>query len=128
MLKYLFQCIYKDNTTYEQTEDDVSITDPTRSSFYDVKMDELALFALHGDGHTFQVNLIDGSFWVDGNKFRMHDETDKLTNEFRLIFFRRHKHEFSPELNELAHKTTYRIGWQCNDIDGKNIQRVMEIL
>lgn len=128
MLKYLFECIYKDGSCYFQNENDVSVSDPTRSSFYDVKMDELKYFTLNGDGHTFGVDLIDGSFWVDGNKFKMHDETDKLTNEFRLIFFRRHKHEFSQELNELAHQTTYRIGWQCLSEDGKNIQRVMEIL
>jgi hypothetical protein len=129
-LKYLFSCEYKDGTTYHQNSEDVSIQDPTRSSFFDVKLDELKIFQLVNqiNNDLITVDLIDGHFQVNDISFKLHDDQDKLTNEFRLIFFRRHKHKFNLDREELSHNITYRIGWQCNDVDGKNIQRVMEII
>jgi len=123
-MKYLFEVEYKDGTFFKQNEEDVSLTDPKRSAFFDIKQEEVKRFTLEGNGNTFCVDLTDGHFEVNGVSFFMHDES--LT-DFRLIYFRRHRHQFNRETREeLSHEVTFRFGWQAT-LDGKNIQRVMEI-
>ena len=91
-LDYLFTVLYKDGNTYQQTPEDVSVSDPLKSCFFDIKQDEVKTFTLKGNGHTYLVSLEDGHFEIDGVSFKNHDEV--LTN-FRLIFFRRHRHNFN---------------------------------
>ena len=126
ILKYLFTAEYKDGTSYLQNKEDISILEPDkRSCFFDVKQSEVKRFWLEGEGHKYLVDLIDGHFEIDGVPFKLHDENLK---DFRLIFFRRHRHQFNRETREeLSHETTYRLGWQTNNEKGENIQRVMEI-
>lgn len=123
-LKYLFIAYYKDGTSYSQTEEDISVSDSTRSCFFDVKQDELIKFELVGNGHTHSVDLIDGHFEIDGVPFFIHEEN--LSN-FRIVFFRRHRHVFNQASGEeMSHIVTYRIGWQCT-VNEKNHQRILEI-
>jgi len=138
MLKYLFKVTYKDGSTYEQNTEDKSVIKGQGSSFSDVKQDEVAVFSLVGE-HTYSVFLDDGHFEVDGVPFFMHEHssTDNEQNkgglrDFRLIFFRRHTHNFNKEnkTGEVVsqdHEIVYRMGWQANDISGKNYQHVMQI-
>lgn len=126
MLKYTFQVTYKDGTIYTQNPEDISVTDSTRSCFYDVKQEEVKSFFLFNDEHNFSVNLEDGHFELDGVPFLMHEENDML-KDFRLIFWRRHTHSFNQENGEeLSHNVVYRFGWQCT-VDGKNYQQIMQI-
>src|SRR3990167_2816987 len=100
-MKYLFEVEYKDGTFFKQNEEDVSLTDPKRSAFFDIKQEEVKRFTLEGNGNTFCVDLTDGHFEVNGVSFFMHDES--LTY-FRLIYFRRHRHQFNRETREeLSH-------------------------
>lgn len=123
-LKYLFIAGYKDGTYYTQNQEDMSEKDPKRSCFYDINQEELSRFVLYDDINTFVVDLIDGHFEVNGIPFFMHDIELK---DFRLIYFRRHRHHFNLDNEELAHEVSFRLGWQANDKDDKNHQRVMEI-
>jgi hypothetical protein len=124
MLKYLFTVDYRDGTSYSQNEQDVSVIEPEkRSCFFDVRKEDIKKFSLVGDGHTYSVDLDDGHFEIDGIPFRMHDEELK---DFRIIFFRKHQHGFNDMREELFHKVFYQLGWQTT-LDGKNIQRVMEL-
>lgn len=126
-LKYQFQVTYKDGSVYHQNAEDVSITDPKRSCFYDIKQDEVKAFFLVGEEHTYAVDLEDGHFEVDGIPFLMHEENDQL-KDFRLIFFRRHTHSINMTTGaESGHLEVYRFGWQTNDKTGKNYQQVMQI-
>jgi len=122
-MKYLFEAVYKDDSSYKQTQEDKSVLHEAGSCFTDVIQDEVSKFSLVGE-HTYLVNLDDGHFEIDGVSFAMHEE--KL-EDFRLVFWRRHTHSFNQAQEELAHDVIYRLGWQANDKDGKNIQRVMEI-
>lgn len=124
MLKYKFSALYSDGTTFMQGDDDVSATDPKRSAFYDIDQSRLEAFALAGEGHTYAVDLTDGTFGIDGVPFRMHE--GPLSN-IRLIFFRRHTHSINVAHKELAHETVYRLGWQGINAEGENVQRVMEL-
>lgn len=140
MLKYLFTATYKNGTVYQQTLEDISKTDPKRSCFFDVKIDELASFVLKGNGHEYGVDLRDGHFEIDGVQFFMHEDPVKilpnkktflmpLTN-FQLIFFRRHTHTFQVAVREnnqkeIGHEIVYRLGWQCT-VAGQNYQQIMQ--
>jgi hypothetical protein len=129
-LKYLFTAEYSDGSTFEQDSADVSIQDPKRSAFFDVLQEKLARFSLKGAGHSFLVDLRDGHFEIDGTVFWMHD---KEISNIRLIYFRRHRHNFAKDrktgaVSEESHTITYRIGWQANLADGSNVQEIMEIV
>lgn len=125
-LKYLFIVEYKDGSVFQQTPEDVSISDPTRSCYYDVKQEEVLRFILVGADTVFTIDLSDGHFEVNNVPFFMHDAGEEL-KDFRLIFYRQHTHQFTMERKELSHDVVYCIGWQCNDKAGKNHKRVMEI-
>jgi hypothetical protein len=110
-LKYLFAAEYKDGSVFHQNAEDVSGIDPKRSAFYDVQQDNLVTFSLIGDGKIHSVNLEDGGFEINGNKFFLHLD-DELNNEKKeLIFFRRHKHDFNIDMQEIGHTVSYIIGW-----------------
>ena len=125
MLKYLFTAVYKDGTVFKQNENDVSYIDPQRSAYYDINQDELAAFGIESEKDAIVVDLQDGSFQINGVAFQAHDQ---LVDNRRLIFFRRHTHQFNTELDEIDHAVEYCIGWQGNDPNtGSNIQRVLYI-
>lgn len=136
MLKYLFQCLYKDGSVFCQNPEDISSTDPKRSAFYDVKHDQLEKFALFGEGNIYAVDLITGHFEINGVQFFLHSiDRDNPLKDFRLIFFRRHRHFVNvgftdgeqSSFEETDHVITYQFGWQTNDEQGNNIQRIVEI-
>jgi len=126
-LKYLFIVKYKDGSIYQQNEQDVSLTDNTRSCFFDVKQDEVEEFHLVDADNTYSVFMHDGHFEVNGVPFYMHDEGEGLA-DFRLIFYRQHEHMVNVGgggFQQLDHTIKYCIGWQTN-LEGKNIKRIME--
>jgi len=132
MFKYLFEVEYRDGSIYKQHPEDLSETgDPGKNSFSDVlpRLEEIRLFQLVGDGHIFTVNLEDLHFEIDNIPFIMHDPNVALTN-IRLIYFRRTKINATMVGNglpeEQSREVSYRMGWQANTSDGKNIQQVME--
>lgn len=114
-LKYLFTAEYKDGSVFHQNAEDVSGIDPKRSAFYDVKKEDLIRFSLIGDGKIYSVNLEDGGFEINRNKFFLHldDELNAQTKE--LVFFRKHKHDFNINLQELSHTINYILGWTAGD-------------
>ena len=125
-LQYLFSVTSKDGTRYFQNKEDKSVTEPElRSSFYDVKQDEVQSFSVSDDNHTYAVGLSDGHFEVDGVTFFMH--TDMELKDFRLVYYRQHTHSFNSNATELDHVIVYCLGWQTNDKEGKNVQRIMTI-
>ena len=122
-LQYLFKATYLDGTVYLQTPEDTSCTDPKRSCFFDLKLDQLKTFQLEGNGHTYLVDLADGHFEVDGVPFRFHEYP--LT-EIKLVYFRRHTHNFNIAMEEQSHTMCFRFGWQADE-NGKQVQRIMEL-
>ena len=137
MLKYLFTAIYKDGTSLRQTQEDVSLTRPgAGSAFTDIDHDKLVEFRLFNveNGQTYGVDLTDGTFFIKtaGGEvfpFRAHEYPP---SDLRLIFFRRHTHSYNVAVADepggaTSHITVYRLGWQGNDHEGKNVQHVIEI-
>lgn len=125
MLKYLFTAEYTDGSVFVQNPEDRSQIEPEkRSAYYDIDHSKLVKFSLQGEGHIYSVNLHTGHFEVDSVPFYMHEEN---LGGFKLIFFRRHTHQYNQETKEeLGHSIVYQIGWQCF-VNGKNYQKVMNI-
>jgi hypothetical protein len=135
MLKYLFVAKFNDGTVYEQNEQDVSQTDPTKSCFYDilqlekevngVKQNPVDYFCLTDGENTYLVCIKEGWFDINGRKFFLHDKEIPLTN-YRLIFFRRKTHSFSLNCEQVNSSCSYILGFQANNHKGENVKHTIE--
>jgi len=125
-LTYLFKARLKDGTIIQQTPEDVSVVDPTKSAFYDVPLDEVAGFLISGNGHAYYVDLIDGHFELDRVPFHAGDPVFEIPTGTtrRLIYFRAHTHTYIQGRED--HTVDYHIGWQVT-VDGKNIQQTISV-
>lgn len=130
MLKYLFTAIYNDGTEYNQTPEDISVQNPTKSCFFDVDQERLVRFILRCEGKIISVDLSNGEFWINGIslsgiKFNKDDAEYSFENlsssKLRLIYFRRR----TVLSNSPYVDTSYLIGWQTT-IDGRNVKRILE--
>lgn len=133
-LQYLFECHFNDGTMLQQTQEDISKIAPPedkKSAFYDVKqrMDDVIVFGLVNDHHTYVVDLRDGHFEIDGVPFNVHDgENFPVGAKFRLIYFRRNFQSVTLGYVQAQSSTCeYHLGWQTNLSDGTNIQRTISI-
>jgi hypothetical protein len=114
--KYLFLAEYRDGFIYRQSADDVSQQFPTRSAFYDIRHQpirperDLVRFGLFGPGMVAMVNLVDGSFFVNGQPFRM---TEGPVENCRLFF--RKKNLAGLVDGQEVHYVTYRLGWEAGE-------------
>jgi hypothetical protein len=129
MLKYLFAAQFNDGAMMYQTHDDVSELDKTKSKFYDVLQKEkevpLIAFALQGEGNQYTVDLRDGHFEINGVPFFLHEDP---AENIRLVFFRRHTHDFNADSEEENHTVEYYIGWQGNKpVTGENVKHLINI-
>jgi hypothetical protein len=126
-LAYLFECHFEDGTILFQTPTDVSSIDSSKSAFYDVslRLAEVEVFGLVNNEHTYAVFLKDGHFEIDGVPFELTsgDDCIPVGTAFRLVYFRRHRHQFGGVEDHLV---TYHFGWQAT-INGKNLQRTISL-
>lgn len=130
-LAFLFECHFTDGTMIQQTPDDISSADPSRSQFYDVlqRLNEVQSFGIYSDLHTYAVDLRDGHFEIDGTPFTLPcDELPEGHADFRLIYFRRHTHTqtLGQETTEEDHQIAFHIGWQTT-YNGRNYQRTISV-
>lgn len=123
-LKYLFEVEYLNGETYKQNAEDQSPTDPQRSCFFDVRIEEIKRFKLVGEGREVVVDLTDGHFEVDGLSFLA---TDEELFDFRVMYYRVRDIHFDIGMNYRSNDIAYRIGWQANTKDGKNRKRFIQI-
>lgn len=133
MLKYLFKVTYTDGTTFRQDHKDQSKIDPTRSAFFDVLNSgkEVKEFELG----LVKVNLLDGSFFVNGVNIQVGDDLPDFKRE--LVFYRQHqvdlkmnyeadKKGFFKFLNKEDgdDRVTYFLGYEM-DVKGKKEKRII---
>lgn len=144
-LKYLFIADYSDGERFLQEPDDISKTREGGSAFSDVDHSRLSVFSLYSPGDdeagTYSVDLRDGSFVVNGARFRMTPSGFPVPGtKLELIFWRQHQHDLDFKLqakeegkpgeiigvDEVDHRVAYLIGWKAV-IGGKDHIAVMEI-
>lgn len=135
-LKYLFHCQFNDGETFVQNKEDKSFIDETKSAFTDLlkKAEEKSIdtFSLTDNVNTYLVDLRDGHFEINGIPFFAHEQTfqnDLQVSNFRLIYYRRNQIQVNTATNESSIPNTlcYIMGWQANQADGKNIQKLIYI-
>lgn len=128
---YKFKATFSNGEVYNQTENDVSLATPDKSSFFDVlekeKESPLKTFELKGTKGIFEVNLEDGSFTCNGAKlFFLNDSDEQSISNLRLIYFRRVEKSFAG-FTEISNSTIYFLGWQGNLANGENIKKIIKI-
>jgi hypothetical protein len=125
-LKYRFVAEYQTGAPYVQPLDDVSVQEPGKSAWYDIRhhpirpesgLIRFSLLAVE-PGRLITVDLRDGHFEINGVAFRM---TEGRVEGCRLWFSRRHRTTFGAGV-EPTDYVTYRIGWQAGDQ-----QQILEI-
>ncbi len=131
-LKYLFSALLTDGQIYEQTEDDVSKTNPLKSAFYDIcqeteKGNAPKIFALSNESAVYLINLDSECPYgeINAAKFRL---SAKPVKDVRLIYFRKRSEMFTPNFEGMSSQTIFCLGYQGNDIQtGENVQYILEI-
>lgn len=136
-LNYLFVAEFADGEIIQQTPEDQSLIEPTKSAFYDVleksKTIKLQRFHLANEHNIYTVDLRDGSFEVNGLSFEAHDQYLEIEQPLRLIYFRENHVLSAVDSNSNDKITPYKhyvnryfIGWQFTK-DGKNYQQTIAI-
>jgi hypothetical protein len=114
--KYIFLAGYKDGFVYRQSADDASQQEPGQNAFYDIRYkpirpeSELVTFGLFGPAMAAVVNLTDGSFFVNGQSFRM---TPGPVAGCKLFFGKRGVQGLVD--GQQVQLTTYRLGWEAGE-------------
>jgi len=123
-LKYKWAAVYQDGTVHECAEDDVSVKDPTRSSYFDVDHSQLIAFALNDGVNEYFVDLRDGHFETNQVPFNLHD-TDLVYEHPKLLYFHRNTRKFAEntdgKLEETSHTREWHLGWKA-ELDGKEVE------
>lgn len=111
MLKYLFIVEYTDGSVFKQTREDVSLTDPKRSAFYDVLNSKKIVrkFSLVKLFDKWTVDLKTGEFSHNGYKIQLEENP---TGKRTLEFFRQHQHDMDKAGKETDHRVTYFLGYK----------------
>lgn len=134
-LQYLFEAHLKDGTVIHQNDRDCSELDPTKSCFYDVtlRLEDVRVFGLYNNEHTYTVSLEDGHFEIDGVPFSAQPTTRPCINEggkFTLVYFRDHQQDMhvaavvgedgqvTQSYRTGDHRHQYRMGWEYIDPNG----------
>lgn len=127
-MKYLFTAYYNDGTSYKQTPEDVSVTGPPKSCYFDVKEEEVSKFELTDGKNIYLVDLSDGHFEINNVPFYLHDKAMLLT-DMRLYYFR--KHDVSIQIgagtkSKQKDEIMFQFGWEAKN-NGEDIKRIIEI-
>jgi len=112
-----WRAIYEDGEELPQYNED-----GTENLFADIDQNRLKFFVLeHKDGRSWDVNLADGSFRINAERF-IWDGFDGA--DYRLVYFRRNRRQMGTA--GISSSVIQHVGWQTT-IGEKNHQRVMAI-
>ncbi len=132
-MRYLFKAFFNDETIIHQTPDDVSSTNPSKSSYYDVaqRLEDVVYFGLYSPEHTYLVDLQDGHFEIDGVSFFVQDPSNQPPSSYikdrRLIYYRTVTKHFVGNTEVGSDPIEFVIGWQAT-VDGKNYQSTISVI
>lgn len=119
-LEFLFVAETYNGQFIYQMGNDISVKDPTKSSFYDVLQEKIKRFSLIGKGMTFTVDLTDGHYEVNGNA--IYTKLPPAKCELQLIYYRQVQQRLGigPDgTQKMQPVVRYFIGWKAN-LRGKN--------
>lgn len=131
---FSYTAVFEDNTvlTYNHlTDEDISQNVENGSRFSDVmqksKESKLISFVLHNADTQIGVDLRDGHFELNGNLFFQHRPDTELYSDFRIIYYRTCVLTRVVGEEDAGHIRQYVVGWQANDENGNNVQRIIAV-
>ena len=136
MPNFLFTAEYADGTIYHQHESDLPQHGESGNSFSDViqsrvaPLDQLVKFSLvdsESPHRVYSVDLTDGTFEANSAKFAVEgDGYEGELTDIRLIYWIVTTRHFDPgDLTQLTVELRWQLGWQGNDSEGTNHQRIL---
>ena len=133
MPNFQFIAEYTDGTIYYQHEADLPQHGEGGNSFTDViqsrvaSIENLSLFHLTNGERKYSVNLLNGTFKINGAEFAVEGENfeGELSN-VRLVYWIVTTRNFNPgDLLDASVEHRWQLGWQGNDSTGKNHQKII---
>lgn len=122
-LRYLYRAVYSDGSMYDQNIEDISTSNPAKSCYNDLKLNQILYFTLSDGIHSFTLDLSDGGFSTNGSsKFYLSDE--KLT-EFKLVHFRRVTLTITNDVRSYA--INFVLGYEAKRGDGSSLTQYIII-
>jgi len=95
--------------------------DGRESLFKDIELDKLKSFELRVNSKPYEVDLVNGSFMLEGVKIEF--ENFGSQNDFDLIYFKRVRNTIG---QNSVRTETFCFGWKTN-IDGHTFKRIVKI-
>jgi len=125
-LNFLWKATFEDDSTVSQFNED-----GTENKFKIVqdKFDDLTYFELRNivNNSIINVDLINGFIILNNYKFNIPEDIKKQKHNIRLIYFRRSKNDINIKGEVLLQTISYFIGYQYNDLQGKNCKVLVNI-
>ena len=125
-LNFLWKATFDDDSVVSQFN-----SDGTENKFKIVqdKFDDLTYFELRNivNNSIINVDLINGFIILNNYKFNIPEDIKKQKHNIRLIYFRRSKNDINIKGEVLLQTISYFIGYQYNDLQGKNRKVLVNI-
>ena len=125
-LNFLWKATFDDDSVVSQFN-----SDGTENKFKIVqdKFDDLTYFELRStlNKTIINVDLINGFIILNDYKFDIPEDIKKQKHNIRLIYFRRNKIDINIKGEVLRRTVSYFIGYQYNDLQGKNRKVLVNI-
>ena len=118
-LKYLYRVVYKDGSVYNQNIEDRSVTEPDKSCFADVKLDQVRYFGLSSGFNSYILDLDDGSFNINGSD-KFYLSTEQLT-DFKLVHYRQVTLELTTEARLAS--INFILGYEARNSAGELVEK-----
>ena len=116
-LKYLYRVVYNDGTIYDQNVEDISVSNPDKTCYSDVKVDQVHYFTLSDGIHSYTLDLKDGGFSINGSgKLYLH--VGELFH-IKLAHFRRVTLSIHDDTNRYS--VNFVLGYDARDAEGKAV-------
>jgi len=115
--KYLFRAVYANGEHYDQNLEDISVDNPDKGCYTDLKLDQIRLFILSNGLDSYALDLTDGGISVNGTKkFYL---TPVILINFKLIYY---KHiALSTPAGVRSLTVNYVLGYTATNLDGSPV-------
>jgi hypothetical protein len=133
-MNYLFTAYFADGLVYKQNPENLSTRFEGRSCFTDVldeqsKGNALVCFELSDGQNTYSADLTNGQIQIKTpSSFAILVAPSEPLQNFRPIYWIENVINLGQTMQVLSRGVRcFKLGWQANTQEGKNVQQVIEI-
>ena len=114
-LRYLYRVVYNDGSIYDQNLNDISISDPNKSCYNDIKLKEIRYFTLSDGINSYTLSLSDGGVSINGSP-KLYLTHDKLTDH-ELVYYRRVTLDITDDIRTMT--MNFVLGYTATNANGE---------